>query len=204
MSTLDYKQNLTRYWQQYQPQWEIPAGFHVHHIKPKSTFADKNDPRINHPSNLIALHPDDHYTIHKLRGDKYVRKGFMTVCGRKTPMSAETKKKLSAAHTGKKLSVATKQKISVACLGRVHSAQTKEKIRQANTGKKLTADQKQHLSDLNKGGKRTDDIKKKISDTATAQYASGKRKSAVQGRKHTIEAKKKMKLAWAKRRKENI
>jgi len=45
-------------------------GYHVHHIKPKSTFEDKNDPQIHHPRNLIALHPDDHISIHKCRGDK--------------------------------------------------------------------------------------------------------------------------------------
>jgi len=203
MST-DYKNILENYWQQLLPGWKIPTGFHVHHIKPKSTYVDKTDPRINHPSNLIALHPDDHYTIHKLRGDKYVRKGFMTICGRKTPMSAETKKKLSVAHTGKKLSAVTKQKISAAHLGKSHSVQTKEKIGAAHRGKKITEEHKKCLHDLYKGVSRADDIKKKISDTAKAQYASGKRKSAVLGRKHTDAAKQKMKLARAKRLAENI
>jgi len=76
----NYRKNLITYWRQYHPDYQIPAGYHVHHIKPRCTFKDKNDPSINHPSNLIALHPDDHYSIHRCRGDKYVN-GFLSVGG---------------------------------------------------------------------------------------------------------------------------
>jgi hypothetical protein len=40
-----------------------------------------DDYKINHPTNLIALHPDDHVSIHKNRGDKYVSDTFMTIAG---------------------------------------------------------------------------------------------------------------------------
>lgn len=42
------------------------------------------------------------------------------------------------------------------------------------------------------------------SETIKMQYASGKRKSATKGKKHTSEARLKMKLAWAKKREEKI
>lgn len=31
-----YRNNLIEYWQQYYPNWQIPAGFHVHQGVPKS------------------------------------------------------------------------------------------------------------------------------------------------------------------------
>lgn len=75
--TNNYRRNLELYWRQFCPQWTIPVGFHVHHIKPKVTFENKDDPRIHHPRNLIALHPDDHLLIHKLRGDKFVNNSMI-------------------------------------------------------------------------------------------------------------------------------
>lgn len=94
---LDYRRNLVLYWRQFYPNWIIPKGYHVHHIKPKSTYADKSDPRINHPRNLIALHPDDHVSIHKLRGDKFVTKSFVSIANAKC--SEDHKRNLSRALT---------------------------------------------------------------------------------------------------------
>jgi hypothetical protein len=73
-SKCDYRNNLILYWQQYYPTWTIPLGFQVHHIVPKSVAKNKgwDDYKINHPKNLVALHSDDHISIHKNRGDKYV------------------------------------------------------------------------------------------------------------------------------------
>jgi hypothetical protein len=71
----NYRRNLTLYWRQYYPTWSIPTGYHVHHIKPKSEGG------TNHPRNLIALHPDDHQTIHHLRGDKRTADGILSVRG---------------------------------------------------------------------------------------------------------------------------
>jgi len=41
---MNYRQILTEYWQQYFPKYQIPKGFHVHHIKPQCTFENKEDP----------------------------------------------------------------------------------------------------------------------------------------------------------------
>jgi len=98
--TKNYRQNLILYWRQYYPDYTIPAGFIIHHIRPQSTFINSSDPKIHHPRNLIALHPDDHYSIHKCRGDKMLNKGFITsTIGRIT--SDETKKKISNALIGR-------------------------------------------------------------------------------------------------------
>jgi len=50
---------------------EFPSFFQIHHIKPRCEclLAGWSLERINHPRNLIHLHPDDHKTIHLLRGD---------------------------------------------------------------------------------------------------------------------------------------
>ena len=94
--TNNYRSNLTKFWQQYYPNWTIPNGYHVHHIKPKSTFSDPNDPRIHHPKNLITLHPDDHASIHKCRGDKYLSNNFITsIVGRKDSIETRIKKSIS-------------------------------------------------------------------------------------------------------------
>lgn len=63
----NHRQILIDYWRQYIPTWYIPKGYHVHHIVPLSA-GGTDDPR-----NLIALHPDDHVTIHEMRGDRCTR-----------------------------------------------------------------------------------------------------------------------------------
>lgn len=68
-----YRKNLINYWRQYYPDWEIPKGYHVHHIKPKSLGG------TDEARNLIALHPDDHVSIHLLRGDRYVKGRLLTM-----------------------------------------------------------------------------------------------------------------------------
>jgi len=147
----DYRKNLKLYWQQFYPEYSIPEGYHVHHIKPKCLFNDKNDPRIHHPSNLIALHPDDHWTIHKLRGDKYIKESLiLSINGRKA--SAETKEKISKAKMGEnnpaygkpswnkgcKWSDESKLKMSISSKGISHpqTEETKQKIGKANRGKR--------------------------------------------------------------------
>lgn len=82
-SKYNYKRNLIMYWRQFYPQYELPAGFVIHHIMPRSVAKQKgwDGYKINHPKNLIALHPDDHASIHKCRGDKYISDTFMLVAG---------------------------------------------------------------------------------------------------------------------------
>jgi hypothetical protein len=90
--TYNYRQNLINYWQQFYPNWDIPKGYHVHHIKPKSLGG------TNHPKNLIALHPDDHISIHRCRGDKILDNHFLLS---KTKHTKNTKSKISSSNKGK-------------------------------------------------------------------------------------------------------
>lgn len=158
------RRNLTLFWKQFYPQWEIPTGFHVHHIKPKCTFEDRDDLRIHHPSNLIALHPDDHLTIHRCRGDKWIQEHFvMRVAGQKFP--ADVRLKMSKAHAGKKLSFEHKAKIGKAIKGKKHNAEaianmqraqvkseeTKEKLSMAHKGKIRSVEHSRNISKAKKG-----------------------------------------------------
>jgi len=54
---------------------DYPKGFHIHHIKPRCEGGDERR------GNLIALHPDDHFLIHKMRGDKILNKNFILMSG---------------------------------------------------------------------------------------------------------------------------
>jgi len=124
----NYRKNLIQYWRQFYPDWNIPKGFHVHHIKPKSLF--KDDPRAHHPRNLIALHPDDHVSIHRLRGDATTG-NFIRVGGRVFGYthSEETKKKIANSRVGVKRKPFTpehKAKLSAATKGRKIGAMSQE------------------------------------------------------------------------------
>lgn len=154
------RSNLRLYWRQFYPNWEIPEGFHVHHIKPKCTFEDPSNPKIHHPSNLIALHKDDHWTIHRLRGDKNVNWPFINVIGqKKQPHTEETKKKISQANKGKTawnkgISVGKGRKKSDVTKQRMRKPKTKEhaeNIRLARLGTTLKQETKDKISAKAKG-----------------------------------------------------
>ena len=139
----NFRQNLLDYWQQWYPKWEIPKGYHVHHIKPKCTFEDQNDPKIHHPSNLIALHPDDHVAIHRCRGDKWANESFLKVLGNKTSgmkgkhHSEESKNKMRKKLRGKKLPLDQAEKRKGKgnpFYGRTHSKETKLKMSKSSKG----------------------------------------------------------------------
>ena len=96
--------------------------------------------------------------------------------------SAETRKKISDAHKGKKkkpmsqkqkdyyrslylgttISEETKKKISEAGKGRIASQETRDKLSKANIGKKHTEETKKKLSEINKGKKIPDHVKKAV------------------------------------------
>lgn len=82
-SNTNHRKNLIKYWRQYNPLYEIPKGFHVHHITPRSIAKQQGwgDAKINHPKNLVALHPDDHISIHKNRGDHFIHSNFLQLIG---------------------------------------------------------------------------------------------------------------------------
>lgn len=104
MSNTIYRKKLTNYWRQLYPSWTVPKGYHIHHIKPRC-LGGTNDAK-----NLIALHPDDHESIHRCRGDKCVR-GFLSIrrFGGYNPMygkkhTDKSKKKMSEQHKNRKYS----------------------------------------------------------------------------------------------------
>ena len=104
----NYRKNITLYWKQFYPEWSIPKGYHVHHIKPKSCGGS------HLPNNLIALHPNDHVSIHRCRGDNVSGK-LINVSG--TFFSKEHRRKLSESQIGKTLSKETKEKLSISSSG---------------------------------------------------------------------------------------
>lgn len=161
--TNNYRRNLELYWRQYFPDYTIPVGYHVHHIKPRCTF-DESDLCVHHPRNLIALHPDDHVSIHKCRGDKWVNGGaLLTVAGRK--MTADTKLKISVAKKG--------IFNSNGHLGLQHSEETKNKMKDsAKNRPPVSQETKQKLSDINKGKIVTEQTKQKISNTLNGRPGS--------------------------------
>ena len=66
-------------------------------------------------------------------------------------LSAEAKKKLSAANKGKKLSEETKRKLSEAHKGKKHSEETKRKMSETCKGKKFSEETKSKMSEARKG-----------------------------------------------------
>jgi len=131
----NYRKNLEIYWRQFYPEWSIPEGYHVHHIKPISCGGS------HHPSNLIALHPDDHQSIHRCRGDG-VCVGYMGILGRKH--SEVTKEKMS---------ISKKGKLAEDIWGRERTIELKQqasKLGESWKGKKRSADNKKKISSSKK------------------------------------------------------
>lgn len=184
--TKNYKKNLELYWQQFYPDWQVPAGYHVHHIKPKCTFEDRNDPSIHHPRNLIALHVDDHVSIHKCRGDKLAVSLIWSMKDR--VMTAETKQKIGDANRGRSFTVAHKQNIAVAHMGKTASEETKQKMTESQTGRKNPG-----VAFAQTGKKRSEEIKRKISATLKGRVFSeeSKLKMSQAQKKRFAEVKKK-------------
>ena len=174
----NHRHNLELYWQQFYPNWKIPLGYHVHHIKPKCTFTDTTDPRINHPRNLIALHPDDHQSIHRLRGDKIAVTGMIIVACRK--MSQKTKDKISKSNKGKVRTDAQRAVTSQARKGIKRPPELIAATAEKNRGKKRTPETCQRISE-SKLGKNNPNFGKKLSNETRQKMsdsAKGKQKSA--------------------------
>lgn len=118
-----YRNILAKYWRQFNSLYEIPKGFHVHHIVPQSVAKNKGwtEKQINSPKNLIALHPDDHISIHLNRGDTYMNGCWITTksdqYGKNNPFygkhhSDETKKILSQKLKGRNRTDQFKQNVT--------------------------------------------------------------------------------------------
>ena len=67
------------------------------------------------------------------------------------PLAEETKRRMSAAHKGKKLSEETKRKIGDAFRGKPLSEEHKRKLSEAHKGKPLSALHRRRISEANKG-----------------------------------------------------
>ena len=118
-------------------------------------------------------------------------------------MSEETKRKLSVAHTGKKLSEEHKRKISEANNGKIRSDEIKRKLSESKIGKnnpmfgkKLSEEHKQKIFEANKGSKRSDESKKRMSyaqkDRIISEEHKRKISKTLTGRKLSDETRKKM------------
>jgi len=142
----NYRQNLINHMQQFDPSWSIPEGYHVHHIKPKSLGG------THAPNNLIALHVDDHISIHKCRGDKISDKFIncsQNLSGKNNPFygkkhSTKTRKQMS--ESWKNISDQSRLNMSIAAKQRKHNLQYIENARNAQLGKKASSKTKALMS----------------------------------------------------------
>lgn len=160
----DYKKNLIAYWRQYYPNWTIPKGYHVHHIKPVCTFEDRSDLMVHHPRNLIALHVDDHITIHELRGDKFTNSGLLrSIAGRKFTKGARLR--MARAKLGKKRPPEVIEKIANTNKGKKRSAEARKNM--SNGQKNMSPAMKEKRSKMLRNRKASDETKKKMSLSMT-------------------------------------
>ena len=103
-------------------------------------------------------------------------------------VSESTREKLRQAATGRIFSDETKAKMSMKSFGRKHTEETKEKLRQIGKNKIVSFDTCEKISNALKGHSVSEETKKKIS-----QSSMGKKGTYGNlGKKHTIEARKKM------------
>ena len=115
----------------------------------------------------------------------------------------EVRKKISECHKGKKLSEGTKKKMSLSSPHRKWTEEDKKKLRDAMTGRKFTEEHKQKLREakLGKTGelsnswgrKWSEEDKKRLSISHLGQQ------SAMKGKHHTEESRRKMSISQRKR-----
>lgn len=111
------------------------------------------------------------------------------------PVTDETRKKLSEAGRGRKLSEETKQKIAESKKGKPRSEETREKLRKANLGKRYSDEVKKRVGESHKNP--SAETRKKLSEAL-------KGNQRALGLKHSEETKKKIseasKRSWEKRK----
>lgn len=154
----NYRYNITLFWRQFFPDYVIPDGHHVHHIYPKCLCVQDGwtDARINHPRNLIVVHPVEHLAIHLARGDRFIKEKFiLEIAGNKRgKQSSATIEKRRKSTTGKKRTPEQRERMRQAQLNR------KQKTPEE---KAITA---RRISNAKKGiklGPKSDEHKKKLS-----------------------------------------
>jgi hypothetical protein len=87
--------------------------------------------------------------------------------GNPGPRSDEFRRKLSKAHTSKKLSEETKRKIGEANKGRKHTEESKLKMSRVQTGRIVSPEARRKLSEAHSGKTLTDEHKDKIGEAFT-------------------------------------
>src|ERR1700739_3069602 len=121
--------NYRQFWEQHHQQ-KIPPGFQIHH-------RDENRSN-NHIDNLQCVSPQEHYEIHKARGEN---RPLILIAGwnKGQPKSEEHKVKIGARNSvdlkGHGITEETRAKISTALKGKKHSPETRAKISSAQKGK---------------------------------------------------------------------
>lgn len=116
-----------------------------------------------------------------------------TLTGRKATPEAIEKNRQS--HLGKKHTEETKEKMRIINIGRKHTEETKKKLSIIHTGKKLTEEHKLNIGKANKGKKLSEEHKKKISKANKGKKRSEETKLKLSNRKISIETKEKLKQA---------
>ena len=142
-----------------------PDKGHKHHIIPKCWFIENGLDVDNSSKNLVLLSKEDHAKIHKLaslciKGSKF--KTYMSfaahmmgqpVTNFNYVMSEETRKKLSLAFKGRKLSNEAKLKMAAAKKGKKPA--NWENLIKSNKGKKRSAEFRERMHQTHIGKKFT-------------------------------------------------
>jgi len=116
----------------------------------------------------------------------YARGGFV----RTGPLSEETKAKIRAKLSGRKIPLEVVEKVAKSLKGKKRDPRIGEKISQSKQGIKLSAAHAAKCGDCFRGRKHSDETKQKMSEARI-------------GRKHSEETKQKMREAHAARKQQN-
>jgi hypothetical protein len=184
-----------------------------HHIIPRCLGGS------NEKENLVLLTAKEHFVVHKLltyiyKGNRkiacayhkmaYSNNGDHIKSSRDyayakelislTPVSKETRKKISIAGKGRKFSEEHKRKISESNKGNILSYETKEKIRKKHIGKKLSLETRAKLSESLVGRKASKKCKDALLKSVTGRKKSKEElvKISRKGTFHSDETKNKM------------
>lgn len=127
----------------------------------------------------------------------------LTEGGEGYTMSDRTKQKLSASHTGKKLTEEHKRNLSQAGRGRAVSPETRAKISAGNKGKPKSAEHKRKIGETSRGRKHSEDALRKMSEAnkgkSLTEEHRRKIRDALTGKAKSGEHKHNLKDAHARR-----
>ena len=150
-----------------------------HHIVPRCTFEDKNDPRIDDEDNHINLTYREHFIAHKILKEEnpdnyFLFLAYWRMCNGKTKIATpeeyeearkEWSKQLSSRRKGKPLSDKWRANMSKAHKGYNPSEETRRKQSIRMTGTKLSLDIRKKLVESHKGHRDSEETRKKKSES---------------------------------------